>query len=146
VGSQRTAPPVLDLFGPGMFGPAICGDDPAATGVEHRPDGRAPRDSEGHRRPGRRSPGRRSPLRGRHIRPAGYSRVPIAQAVAEVVSVEEHLVLHVLRRRPVDLDAVQVAALAALPPSVAVATLNELVRSGLARDVLVGNRLRFGLP
>ena len=130
MGSQQTAPPVLDLFGPGMFG------DPPATPAA----GQRTEDQPGHR------PQHRSRLRGRHIRPAGYSRVPIAPAVADVLTVEEHLVLHVLRRRPVDLDAVQVAAMAALPPSVAVATLNELVRSGLARDVLVGNRLRFGLP
>jgi hypothetical protein len=139
VGSQATAqPPVLDLFGPGMFG-----DDPETGGAEYRPEGRS--DLELEHRPDLLAR-RRSRLRGRHIRPSGYSRVPIAPAVADVISVEEHLVLHVLRRRPVDLDAVQVAALAALPPSVAVATLNELVRSGLARDVLVGNRLRFGLP
>jgi hypothetical protein len=122
VGNQHAAPPMLDLFGPGMFG-----DEAAPVAADRR-----------HARRGR--------LRGRHIRPLGYSRVPIAPAPTEVISLEEHLVLHVLRQRCVDLDAVQVATQAALPPSVAVATLHELVRSGLARDVLVGNRLRFGLP
>jgi len=139
VGDPRSAPvAVLDLFGAGPFG-AEPAAPTAGSGTDVEPAAGAHRHTVPPRWGGRR-------LRGRHVRPAGYSRVPIMQEPPEAVSVEENLVLHVLRRRPVDLDTVQVAALTGLPPSVAADTLHELVRNGLARDVLVGSRLRFGLP
>ena len=85
-------------------------------------------------------------MRGRHVRALGYLRPPVPVVVPETSTVEDRLVLQVLRRRPVDLDAVQVAVLAALPPSVAAASLQRLVVNGLVRDTVVGARVRYGLP
>jgi hypothetical protein len=86
-------------------------------------------------------------LRGRHVREHRLVRVGGALAAPDVALADDLLVLQVLRLRPlVDLDAAQVAALTALPPSVAASSLDRLVRGGLARDVLVGGRVRFGLP
>ena len=95
--------------------------------------------------------GRRHRSQGRHIRQAGYSRPLSTPALPEtagpdVVNAEERLVLQVLRRRPVDLDAVQVAVLSGVPPSLATAALQRLVRVELVSDVLVSGRLRYGLP
>jgi hypothetical protein len=86
-------------------------------------------------------------LRGRHVREHRLVRVGGALAAPDVAHADDLLVLAMLRLRPhVDLDAAQVAALAALPPSVVASALDRLVRSGLARDTLVGGRVRFGLP
>jgi hypothetical protein len=90
---------------------------------------------------------RHYPLRGRHVREHRLVRVGGALAAPDVALTDDLLVLQVLRQRPlVDLDAAQVAAFSALPPSVVAPALDRLVRSGLARDTLVGGRVRFGLP
>jgi hypothetical protein len=85
-------------------------------------------------------------MRGRHVRPPGRLRVTPVPTVPEPSTPQEQLVLLVLRRRPIDLDAVQVAAAAGLPPSIAASALHRLVQAGLAQDLLVGGRLRFRLP
>jgi hypothetical protein len=91
--------------------------------------------------------GRRYGLRGRHIRERGRLRPPVPLAVGQAVVAEDRLVLMVLRRRAaVDLDAAQVGAAAALPPSVTAPALDRLVRAGLVRAALVGGRERYGLP
>ena len=91
--------------------------------------------------------GRRYGLRGRHIREHRLVRVGLALAAADIADADDLLVLQVLRRRPLGtLDAAQVAAEAALTPSAVASCLDRLVRSGLARDLLVDGRIRFGLP
>jgi hypothetical protein len=93
------------------------------------------------------APHRRRQLRGRHIRDPIVVRLPVPLTAAQTAIPEDRLVLAVLRRCPaVDLDVAQVAATCALPPSVTTTALHRLVRAGLAREVLVRGRLRFGLP
>ena len=90
---------------------------------------------------------RRYRLRGRHIREHRMVRVGLALAAADIAVADDLLVLQVLRLQPLaDLDAAQVCALSALPPSIVASSLDRLVRSGLARDLLVDGRIRFGLP
>ena len=90
---------------------------------------------------------RRYGLRGRHVREHRLVRVGLALATADIAGPDDLLVLQALRRQPLgDLDAAQVSALAALPPSIVASALDRLVRSGLARDAQVGGRIRFGLP
>ena len=90
---------------------------------------------------------RRYPLRGRHIRERGRLRAPVPLSVTHVDDLEERLVLGVLRRRAgVDLDAAQVGAAAALPPSLAAMALDRLVRAGLVTGSVVHGRQRFELP
>jgi hypothetical protein len=89
----------------------------------------------------------RNRLRGRHIRAQAVLRMPVPLTAAQTAIPEDRLVLQALRRCPaIDLDAAQVAALAALPPSVTASALDRLVRTGLARDALVHGTVRFGLP
>jgi hypothetical protein len=90
--------------------------------------------------------GARYPLQGRHVRRHRLVRVGGALAAPDVALADDLLVLQVLRLRPAtDLDPAEVAALSALPPSIVAPALDRLARSGLARDALVGGRVRFGL-
>jgi len=94
------------------------------------------------------------PRSGGRGRLARHARDPFAAlraagplAVAEVADPADRVVLAVLRSAPLaDLDACQVAARAALTPTAAAVVLDRLVRAGLARDVVVAGRPRFGLP
>lgn len=91
------------------------------------------------------APARR--MRGRHVREHRLVRVGLALAAADIAVADDLLVLQVLRLQPLgDLDAAQVSALSALPPSIVAPSLDRLVRSGLAKDRLVDGRVRFGLP
>jgi hypothetical protein len=104
------------------------------------------------RHPAPRPPGpgpatRRYKLRGRHVREHRMVRVGLALAAADIAVADDLIVLQVLRLQPFgDLDAAQVCALSALPPSIVAPSLDRLVRSGLAQDTLVDGRVRFGLP
>ena len=156
---QRTAPSSV----PGLSAPGVPAPRTASGSFVHRitergarhaangPTGHGPGGIEPGAgpagRPPRPTPGATRPrMRGRHVRALGYLRPPVPVVLPETSTVEDRLVLQVLRRRPVDLDAVQVAVLAALPPSVAAASLQRLVVNGLARDTVVGARVRYGLP
>jgi hypothetical protein len=106
---------------------------------------------EGHRPAARHSapaaPGRRGyRLRGRHVRELRVVRMGSSVAVPDVPESDDRLVLQVLRQVPLgDLDAAQVSARAALPPSVVAMALDRLVRGGLARETVHDGRVRFGL-
>ena len=120
------------------------GDRAARPGVAppDRRRGSAPQ-PDAPRPPGRRS---RRP-RGRHVREQRLVRVGAALAAPDLEVVDDVLVLQVLRRHGTgDLDAAQVSARSALPPSVVASALDRLVRGGLARDLLVDGRVRYGLP
>jgi len=112
------------------------------------PAATAPRRATGSQPDAPRPPGRRSRRpRGRHVREQRLVRVGAALAAPDLEVVDDVLVLQVLRRHGSgDLDAAQVSARSALPPSVVASALDRLVRGGLARDLLVDGRVRYGLP